>query len=267
MDAPRPMALTSSPPRPHRFAVVLASALVAAATACSAQDTTFYSAKGKVASLNECDQYVVSGPDPEMPERQLRVSRTRAGLLRWEKLTITEGTNDPVEDGISRQYDVYGTLRLEREYAKGTNVRIASFWKEGQPRRVDLYANDSLVSGSCFKEDGSPDTYYPFLTQPVFKGGMDAMYAYMMENVRYPKKALKKDVVGKVLVSFIVDTDGTIVDAQVTRPVDPLLDAEALRVVREMPAWEPGKTDDIPVRCRFNLPVVFSTGAGKAWAD
>lgn len=251
-----------------QLTVLLSCALLATHLPSDAQDTAYYSASnGKVASLNECDSYVVNGPDPEWPERRLQVSRTKEGVLRWERRTITEGANDPVEDGISRQYDVHGTLRLEREFSKGASVRIASFWKEGQPRRLDQYANDSLVSRSCFKADGTPDTWYPFLTQPQFKGGMDAMYAYMTDNIRYPKKALKKDIVGKVLVSFIVGTDGKIVEAQVTRPVDPLLDAEALRVVREMPSWEPGKTDDIPVKCRYNLPVVFSTGAGKYWAD
>ena len=260
--------MPSSPkPRPRHRAVLLSGALIAALLPCRAQDTTFYSKSGgKVLSLNGCDSYMVSGPDLEMPGRLLRVIRTKEGLPRIERRIILDG-KDSIPDGISRWYDTKGTLRLEREYARGAIVRIASFREQGQPRRLDLYANDSLVSGNCFRKDGSPEAHYPFLTPPMFKGGMDSLYVYMRANMRYPKKAAKKDIVGKVLVAFIVDTDGTIIDAQVVRPVDPLLDAEALRLVRGMPPWEPGHTDDIPVRGRYTLPVVFSTGAGTYWAD
>ncbi len=241
---------------------------MAAMSSVRAQDTAFYSTlKGRVASLSECDQYVVSGPDPEQPARQLQISRTKEGRPRWEKRTITEGRNDPVPDGIERTYDVHGTLRLEREFSKGTGVRVSSFWKDGQLRRLDHYAKDSLTSRSCFKPDGTPDTWYPLLTEPRFKGGMDSLYVYLRTNLRYPKKALRKDVVGKVNISFIVDRDGKIVEARVVRPVEPALDAEALRVVRAMPPWEPGKADDIPIPGRYTLPVVFSTGAGKDRAD
>ena len=80
---------------------------------------------------------------------------------------------------------------------------------------------------------------------------------FMQENVNYPDKAQEKNVQGRVIVSFIVGKDGSITDVEVIRSVDPSLDAEALRVVRSMPRWIPGKQDGVPVRVKYNVPISF----------
>jgi TonB family protein len=235
------------------FAVVFTGLI-----SCMGQDTTFYDATaGKVNSLSECDKYVVNGLDPVAPERVLTISRARDGRVQWEQRTVAGGTSDFVPDGIGRHYYADGSLRWEREYAHGDDVRIASYWEGGQPRRLDIFENDSLISGKCFKKDGSPDKYYPFETQPEFPKGIEAMYKYLKKGLRYPKEAFAKRITGKIYVGFTVDKDGSITECEVIRSADPLLDAEALRVVNGMPRWVPGKIDDEPVKCRYNLPVVF----------
>ena len=93
--------------------------------------------------------------------------------------------------------------------------------------------------------------------QPMFPGGMQEMMKFLQQNIKYPKEAQEQGKQGRVIVQFVVNKDGSIVNDSIVRSVDPLLDAEALRVVRSMPNWTPGKQKGKPVRVRFTLPVTF----------
>ena len=93
--------------------------------------------------------------------------------------------------------------------------------------------------------------------QPLFPGGMQEMMKFLQQNIKYPKEAQEQGKQGRVIVQFVVNKDGSITGDSVVRSVDPLLDAEALRVVRSMPNWTPGKQKGKPVRVRFTLPVTF----------
>ena len=94
---------------------------------------------------------------------------------------------------------------------------------------------------------------------PEFPGGMPAMIDFLQTNLQYPKDAIKQKVEGRVMVMFVVETDGSISNVRVARKVFPSLDKEAVRVVKAMPKWKPGKEKGRPVRVNFTLPVVFST--------
>ena len=93
--------------------------------------------------------------------------------------------------------------------------------------------------------------------QPEFPGGMEALMKHLSKEIKYPKEAQDKGTQGRVIVQFVVRKDGSITDAKIMKPVDPLLDAEALRVVSEMPNWIPGKQRGEAVNVRFTLPVMF----------
>lgn len=93
--------------------------------------------------------------------------------------------------------------------------------------------------------------------QPRFPGGTEAMIQFLGDSIRYPKEAADKKISGRVICNFVVMKDGSIDDVNVVRGVDPLLDAEAVRVLQSMPKWEPGKQHDQPVNVRFTLPVTF----------
>ena len=93
--------------------------------------------------------------------------------------------------------------------------------------------------------------------QPMFPGGMEEMMKFLQKEIKYPKEAMDKKIQGRVIVQFVVNKDGSICEDTVVKSVDPLLDAEALRVVRSMPNWTPGKQKGDPVRVRFTLPVSF----------
>jgi tonB family C-terminal domain len=92
---------------------------------------------------------------------------------------------------------------------------------------------------------------------PQFPGGQIAMLKYIMENIKYPEQAMKEGIQGRVAVRFIVEKDGSISDVKPILSVHPLLNKEAVRVVKSMPKWSPGKQNGKPVRVRFNVPVMF----------
>lgn len=92
---------------------------------------------------------------------------------------------------------------------------------------------------------------------PQFPGGQIAMLQYLMKNIKYPEQAMKEGIQGRVAVSFIVEKDGSISDVKPVLSVHPLLNKEAVRVVKSMPKWSPGKHNGKPVRVRFNVPVMF----------
>ena len=92
---------------------------------------------------------------------------------------------------------------------------------------------------------------------PVFPGGNGALLEYLATHVKYPVVAQENGVQGRVIVSFVVERDGSITDVRVVRSVDPSLDREAARVVSSMPRWTPGKQNGSAVRVKYNVPVMF----------
>jgi periplasmic protein TonB len=110
------------------------------------------------------------------------------------------------------------------------------------------------------KEKPVVDDNKPFIMveqMPAFPDGETAMFKYLADNIKYPVIAREVGIEGKVFISFVVNTDGSIVDAKVLRGIKGGCDEEALRVVRMMPKWKPGKQQGRPVRVLYNLPVNF----------
>lgn len=92
---------------------------------------------------------------------------------------------------------------------------------------------------------------------PEYPGGQAALFEYLSTNVKYPADAEKKKVEGRVLVTFIVNTDGSITDIEVVRKAFPSLDAEAVRVISGMPKWIPGEQKGQKVRVKYTVPLTF----------
>ena len=92
---------------------------------------------------------------------------------------------------------------------------------------------------------------------PSFPGGQQELMAYLGKNIKYPTIAQEQGVQGRVIIQFVVETDGSITDVTVARGVDPYLDKEAVRVVKTMSKWIPGRQNGKPVRVKFTVPVLF----------
>ena len=93
---------------------------------------------------------------------------------------------------------------------------------------------------------------------PEFPGGIQAMMKFLSTNIKYPVEAQKKGISGRVIVQFVIMEDGTLDQAKVIRGVDPLLDEEALRVVKSMPKWKPGMDRGEALKVRFTAPIMFN---------
>src|SRR5574344_762521 len=92
---------------------------------------------------------------------------------------------------------------------------------------------------------------------PAFPGGQEALFQYLQKHIKYPVIAEENGIQGRVIVTFVVERDGSITDVQIARSVDPSLDKEAARVVRTMPSWNPGRQHGTAVRVKFTVPVTF----------
>lgn len=92
---------------------------------------------------------------------------------------------------------------------------------------------------------------------PQFPGGPSAMFEYLSKSIHYPKEAEEKGILGRVIVTFVVEPDGSISNVKVSKSVDPLLNKEAVRVVESMPHWIPGKQNGNAVRVKYTTPVTF----------
>ena len=92
---------------------------------------------------------------------------------------------------------------------------------------------------------------------PKYPGGIQAMMRFIGENVRYPQEAIDNGIQGRVLVSFVVEKDGSVSDVKVLKGIGSGCDEEAIRVVEAMPKWEPGKDKGKTVRVKYDLPISF----------
>ncbi|MDR2498710.1 MAG: energy transducer TonB [Tannerellaceae bacterium] len=106
-------------------------------------------------------------------------------------------------------------------------------------------------------EEASQEIFAVVEEMPQFPGGDAELFRFLRDNIQYPWPAISQGISGRVTVGFVVNSDGSIVDATVLRGVDPALDKEALRVVSSMPKWTPGKQRGKPVRVKYTVPVSF----------
>ena len=109
------------------------------------------------------------------------------------------------------------------------------------------------------EEEPEEQTIFEVVEQmPEFpNGGMAGLMQYLSKNIKYPTIAQENGTQGRVTVQFVVNKDGSIVDAKVLRGVDPYLDKEAVRVIMGMPKWKPGMQRGKPVRVKYTVPVMF----------
>lgn len=150
------------------------------------------------------------------------------------------------------------------------SVIVASACKQDTNSEMNLKTQDVSPSSvfvdiqeceECETEEA--DTSQVFMVieqQPEFPGGEEAMFEYLRSNLQYPEKCKENKIQGRVLVAFVINKDGKIVEPEVVKSAGPEgveLDVEALRVVSEMPAWTPGKQMGKAVRVRYTIPVVF----------
>lgn len=150
-----------------------------------------------------------------------------------------------------RKYSYYKSERLGDYPMFKITFKLLAY----NEKRKDVEYIDTVSYSSRTPSD---DRVFDVVEQmPTFPGGPAAMMKYIDENLKYPVVAHENGIQGRVVVSFIVEADGSISNVNVVRPVDSSLDREAMRVVRSMPKWIPGKSNGRSVRVKYNVPVSF----------
>lgn len=168
-----------------------------------------------------------------------------------QKFTAPEIKKDEL---VNEENQVKDQADLDEKVAVGTKDQ------EGTKDRTDVaIRNDIAVNTneSEEKKEVANKVFDVVEQMPSFPGGNDALMKFLQENVKYPVVAQENGVQGRVVVSFVVEKDGSITDVKVVRSVDPSLDKEATRVVKSMPRWIPGKQNGAAVRVKYNVPVSF----------
>lgn len=145
-------------------------------------------------------------------------------------------------------------LKSQDDLAK-TAVAIGSFDVKGN----DEAAGEVLKAKEVIAQEKSvEEKVFDVVEQmPQFPGGDAALFEYLSTHIKYPTIAEENGVQGRVIVTFVVERDGSITDVKVVKSVDPSLDKEASRVVAGMPKWIPGKQNGSAVRVKYTVPVTF----------
>ena len=118
-----------------------------------------------------------------------------------------------------------------------------------------LMVNTNAMAQS--KKTSNDKVFEKVEDMPEFPGGEQAMMDFVGKNVQYPKEAMEKEISGRVLVGFIVEKDGSVNEVKIVRGIGGGCDEEAVRVVKAMPKWKPGKEKGKPVRVIYMMPIFF----------
>jgi len=132
--------------------------------------------------------------------------------------------------------------------------------KATPPREVPASVAEVGIDAPPAKIEAAPPREEVFVRveeMPSFPGGSDKMYAFLQKHKKYPQKAPDSDLEGRVFVGFIVKSDGSIENIEIKRSLSPSHDAEAIRVIKMMPKWIPGKQNGRAVNCWYTLPIDF----------
>ena len=148
-------------------------------------------------------------------------------------------------------------LKSQEDLAN-TNTAIGAFDVTGNDEAAGevLKAKESIAQPEPPKEEETK-VFDVVEQMPSFPGGDKALFEYLSKNIKYPVVAEENGIQGRVIVTFVVERDGSITDVRIAKSVDPSLDKEAQRVVKSMPRWIPGKQNGSSVRVKYTVPVAF----------
>lgn len=224
----------------------------------NAQDTIYLNSSNKeVRSIKSADRYKVLTYDDEDQNKVIEQIYLLTGQILISEMHYSDYDKNILNGKLKTWYKS-GQIRRDIDYKDGKiNGKLFTYWENGQKRRHDKFNENTLIEGRVWDSLGNEVDYFNFEEPPEFPGGEDVFFEYLRKNIKYPPKARRKNIQGQVIIGFVVETDGRITKVEVKKSVHKLLDKEALRVVKNMPMWIPGKQDGEKVRVAVNLPISF----------
>lgn len=210
---------------------------------------------GLVVALSAC---IIAFNWKSQVQIEREIAAGTPSMIEQEQIPITQPEEERMRDAappaapqvIERMRLVEREVILDREFDPFDNEFNLN-------AAVPVY---SIQEGGAPEEDEIDEEPIVFFADemPTFQGGsLDKFREYIRKNTNYPPVAAEHGVQGQVRVSFVIERDGTVTNVKIIRGVDPLLDQEALRVVKSSPRWTPGRQRGKPARVGYNIPVVF----------
>ena len=195
----------------------------------------------------------------EQKKKEAKVEKKE--IIKTEPEKVVEKVKSSVKftaPVIKKDSEVKEEDEIKLEEVEKSNKAIGSFTVEGN----DEVGGEVLKAKEDIKAPEPPkqeeNKIFTVVEQmPMYPGGDAALMQYLSSNIHYPAVAAENGVQGRVVVGFVVERDGSITDVNVIRSVDPSLDREAVRVVKNMPRWTPGKQNGSAVRVKYQVPVTF----------
>jgi TonB family protein len=235
-----------------------------------------YYRNGKKRQMTTYENNVINGPIyyyfengllnkmVEIKPSQIEKSKSNNRSRETDTLVMyqADSTNRVmVQDGnghVTTNISSYNGAVLDGEYKNGLKHGIWTMKSnDGIHSYKEEYLEGKFITGES--EVKGIKSRYTSIYQPAsFKGGIENFYNYIKRSLSYPKDAQKNDIQGKVFLRFDIDTDGSLINIEVTRKLYPSLDAEALSVIEDSPKWIPAKIHGLPVKMKFNVPISFS---------
>jgi len=183
--------------------------------------------------------------DPKKVEVEKVVEKVKSSV-KFTAPEIKKDEDVKPEDEIKSQDDL-----------QKTNTAIGTFDVKGNDETGGevLKAKEVVVDEKPKEEETK--VFDVVEQMPSFPGGQAALLEYLSKNIKYPVVAEENGIQGRVVCTFVVERDGSVTDVQVARSIDPSLDKEAIRVLKKMPKWIPGKQNGSAVRVKYTVPVTF----------
>ncbi len=163
------------------------------------------------------------------------------------------------KNGQHTSYYPTGELHYSEDYVNDeVEGNFMIYYQNGKIRRKETYKKGKLTFKACYLENGKKTKFFPYAVPAEPIGGMEAVKKYIVKNLHYPDQAVEDNIEGKVYVQFVISESGNISNVKVKKGAHPILDEEAIRIVKAMPAWKPGVIDGKNVKSTFSLPINFS---------
>ncbi|MBP7496944.1 MAG: TonB family protein [Bacteroidales bacterium] len=172
------------------------------------------------------------------------------------KSPVTEPKKELKKDTVVNKNDTSNNTKSNPNKGKNIKFTPSDFDNESCYDKVSCYI---VISDY---EATDPNKPYLIVEQmPEFPGGEEKLLKYLQNNIVYPQTAKENNITGKVFVTFVISRDGAVKDVKVLKGIGGGCDEEAVRVIKNMPKWQPGKQDGKSVDVRFNLPIKFALQA------
>ncbi len=203
------------------------------------QDIATFDSEDYEEEIEEMEQFELPEPEEIIAPEEVANSQQVTDLLIVQDDEIEEDKQVKNQEDIRENEAQLGTVDISEGVNDLNKVEVK------EQVIAEPVVDDEPVSIAMVEQ------------KPSFPGGEAAMYAWLSDNIVYPPAASEEGIQGRVVVEFVVGKDGSITNARVVRTRHPALDKEALRVIKAMPNWIPGRNNGQPVKVTYTLPVTF----------